>query len=364
MVVVVDRKQATRLIQALPVQDKKEGRKMSASSKTLEVAFPSQLESTDAQGTPAAEPAPTEAWEQAMADENLYLIGRPTLKGFLRFVQRHAVNSTDQGTLADEWRAAKEAVRSLQREEAGVADGPSIGKMGPEYEPLLLDFLRDPLVRHGFNTVPTQVAFVELDRLVVYQKRIDLTFVRQLESKLGPAPSQEQVFRFCLPFDHPQPPVKWCRVHPDKYVFVSPSNDLRFLGVMPLEPSHLKDYQPHGNLVSVVGIAVGFGPNFLNAVYAENRLILNNGNHRAYALRNLGITHAPCIIQHVSTRDELDVVAASRVRSDPDLYLKHPRPMMLKDYFNPKLHKALPVHRRLRQVVVQFAAEESYAPGL
>ena len=108
----------------------------------------------------------------------------------------------------------------------------------------------------------------------------------------------------------------------------------------------------------------GFSSNFLNAVYAENRLILNNGNHRAYALRSLGVTHAPCIIQHVPSRDQLGVVAASAVRSDPDLYLKHPRPMMLKDYFNPKLHKVVPVHRRVRQVSVRFEAEENYAPAL
>jgi len=342
---------------------------MSASSRTLDVVSPSQLESTEAQGTPAAEPAQPEPIEHAVADQSLYLIGRPTLKEFLRYVQRHAVSPEDQGTLADEWQAANEVVRSLEREEAAVADVPSggkpfIGKMGPEYEPLLMEFLRDPLVRHGFNTVPTDVASVELNRLVVYQKHIDLAFVRQLESKLGPAPSPEQIFRFCLPFDHPQPPVKWRRVRGDKYVFVSPSNDLRFLGVMPLEPSHLKGCRPHGNLVGIVGIAVGFSSNFLNAVYAENRLILNNGNHRAYALRNLGVTHAPCIIQHVSSRDELGVVAATAVRSDPDLYLKHPRPMMLKDYFNPKLHKVMRVHRRVRQVSIRFEAEENYAPAL
>ena len=337
---------------------------MSASSRTLEVAVPSQLESTEAQGTSAAEPARPGPIEHAVADQNLYLIGRPTLKKFLRYVQRHAVNPTAQGTLADQWQAAKEVVRSLEREEAGVADDPPRGKMGPEYDPLLIEFLRDPLVRHGFNTVPTEVALVELDRLVVSQKHIDLTFVRQLESKLGPAPSREQIFRFCLSFDHPQPPVKWRRVRGDKYVFVSPSNDLRFLGVMPLEPSHIKDYRSPGNLVGVVGIAVGFSSNFLNAIYAENRLVLNNGNHRAYALRSLGVTHAPCIIQHVSSRDELDLVAASAVRSDPDLYLKHPRPMMLKDYFNPKLHKVVPVHRRVRQVSVRFEAEENYAPAL
>src|SRR5437899_11154194 len=131
---------------------------------------------------------------------------------------------------------------------------------------------------------------------------------------------------------------------------------------MELHAGRIKDYPPPGDVVGVVGIAVGFGPNFMNAVYAENRLILNNGSHRAYALRKLGITHVPCIVQHVSSRDELDVVASSEVCSNPDLYLQRPRPMMLRDYFHPKLHKVMPVHRRSRQVTVRFEVEEQYVP--
>jgi len=99
-------------------------------------------------------------------------------------------------------------------------------------------------------------------------------------------------------------------------------------------------------------------------VYAENRLILNNGSHRAYALRSLGVTHVPCLIQHASSRDEVDAVAATEVRKNPDLYLKHPRPSMLKDYFDPALHLVMPVFRRLRQVTVRFEIDETAVPAL
>src|SRR5216117_1827670 len=110
---------------------------------------------------------------------------------------------------------------------------------------------------------------------------------------------------------------------------MSPSNDLRFLGTMKMESNHIKVYPPPGDLVGVVGIAVGFGSNFMNALYADKRLILNNGSHRAYALREMGFTHVPCIIQHVSSRAELELVAASEIRRNPDLYLEHPRPALL-----------------------------------
>ncbi len=37
---------------------------------------------------------------------------------------------------------------------------------------------------------------------------------------------------------------------------------------------------------------------------------------------------------------------------------------MFKDYFDPRLHRIVPVPRRLRQVRVKFEIEESDVPGL
>jgi hypothetical protein len=340
-----------------------EGLKMIASAPTLEVESKPESE-TETDPAVAVEPSrngPTARDEEC---ENLYLTGRPALKQFLRFVRSEAVNPPGEGTLTDEWKAANDYIRDLEKEEAGMADAPPIGKLGREFEPLLIEFLRNPLVRHGFNTVPTEIAIVELDRLVVYQKHIDLTFVRQLQRRLAPAPSEEEIFRTCLPAEHRTPPVKWSQVHRDKFVIMSPSNDLRFLGTMTLRPEHIRDYPPPGNLAGVLGLALGFGSNFLSALYAEKRLILNNGSHRAYALREMGVTHVPCIVEHVSSREELDVVASSEVRRNPDLYLKHARPSMLKDYFHPKLRKVMPVHRRLLQLTVKFEVEEANVPAL
>lgn len=298
------------------------------------------------------------------SEDTLYLLGRPTLKQYMRFMRNNAIDLPDRGSLADEWNKTNDLVRLLERDEAGAADNPPITKLGAAYEPLLLELLKDPLIQNGFNTVPTEIALVDLSRVVVYQKHIDLTFAARLKERLGPAPTRDDIFRVCLPFDHPQPPVKWARMHRDSFVFVSPSNDLRFLGSMELERAHIQEYPPPGDLVGVIGLAVGFGSNFLNAFYSDNRIVLHNGSHRAYALWEMGITHVPCIIQHVSNPHELQAVAASEILEDPSYYLHNPRPPMLKDYSNPKLIKVVKTRKRTRQVTVKFQIDEGFVPTL
>jgi len=78
----------------------------------------------------------------------------------------------------------------------------------------------------------------------------------------------------------------------------------------------------------------------------------------------MGFTHAPCIIQHVSTRDELQAAATSEVRRNPDSYLRQARPSMFKDYFDPRLSKIVPVPRRLRQIRIKFDVDASDLPAM
>ncbi len=55
---------------------------------------------------------------QTDTNENLYLIGRPTLKQFLRFVKDNAVHPPSSGELIEEWQAANRIVRALDKVEA------------------------------------------------------------------------------------------------------------------------------------------------------------------------------------------------------------------------------------------------------
>jgi hypothetical protein len=302
--------------------------------------------------------------DAAPLDDYVFLAGRPPMRQYLDFVKTNGVNGqgADRRAIVETWQAARRQIRLLEEQERGYVDAATIEPLGDRLEPLRQELVRDPLFQNAFGLVPTDVGMVELDRLVVYQKRVNLTYVEELKRRLGQSPGEEAIFRTCLPFDHPQPPVRWLRTHRNVYVFVSPSNDLRFLGPMSLEPAQVVGYPPPGAVARVVGLAVGFGSNFLNAIHVEGRLVLNNGSHRAVALHALGVTHVPCVIQHAGSREDLALVSSSELARTPDLYLRHPRPSLLKDYLDPRLGAVIRVPRRARQVRVKIEVEESDVP--
>ena len=292
-------------------------------------------------------------------DEHIFLTGRPPLGEYMGFIEAMTVDgqNADRGALANEWRTANDHILELEKQEKGYADNPVIAQVPGSLQASRQNILNNPMFQKAFGLVPADIGIVELDRLVVYQKHINLDYVRTIEARLAKSSSEEAVFRLCLPFDEPTAAVQARRLPNGGFIFVSSSNDLRVMEAVMLEPAQVVGYQPRGPVAGVVGVVVGFTVNCLSAVHAENRLILHNGSHRAFALREMGLTHAPCLIQSVSRRDELPVVIGDPVAKEPDLYLKADRPPLLKDYFDPKLRKLANVPKQSRQVKIVFGSE-------
>jgi hypothetical protein len=317
----------------------------------------------------ASSDRPSDAHEPG--EDCVYLVGHTPLDQYLDFMHAEAFGASrsDRAALAADWRAANDRRRALEEAERRWLQTPPLHAepdrrvlpLPPEMQPLLSTLNAHPVFRRAFGTVPARVALVELDALAVYQRTVNLEHVRRLRARLGASPSPRDVFDFCLPTDHPAGDLPPFRVRPlgdDEYVFTCESTDLRFLEHVTLRPEQLSAYDAPGPVAGVIGVVVGFGSNFLNVIAAEGRLVLNNGNHRAYALRELGVTHAPCVVQEVTRREELKVVGGGRLRRDPDRYLRGPRPPMLKDFFDPLVSRRVRLVKKTRHVRVRFTVEE------
>src|SRR5712692_1275041 len=116
--------------------------------------------------------------QQGKVDEHVFLVGRPPLGEYLGFITTLAVggNAIPQGALAAEWRKANDHVRKLETDEAGWADKPEIKAVPNSQEQLAKEVYADPVFQRSFQVVPTDIGIVQLDRLVVFQKSINLTY--------------------------------------------------------------------------------------------------------------------------------------------------------------------------------------------
>lgn len=302
--------------------------------------------------------------ENGASEQALWLLGQPALRQYLEFVKEMVVGgeSADPAALNDEWRSANDYYQQLEKREYGIADKVDCRDLDPSLAALADQVRADVRFRHTFDVVPARFGMVELDRLVVAQKQVTLDLIDGLAARLGPAPEPSALFQFCLPLGLPDTPVQVYRVSSQRFVFRSASQDVRFHESVSLRPEQIQGYDTFGPMVGVVGAVIGFGSNFLNVISVGKRLLLHDGYHRACALRKLGITHAPCIIQTVTHPEEIDIVAKRRVAEDPEFYFHTARPPLLKDFFDPKIRKLVRAHKMLRTIEVSFKVRDYLVP--
>ena len=295
-------------------------------------------------------------------ETEIWLLGQPLLNDYLYFIDDAVVEgqSMDKRALVAEWSAANDYYHKLSVLEKNIADSVGCQTLKPELSTHIDALKQDARFRHTFNRLPTRFGLVELDKLVVYQLHVTETFIKTLTKSITPTLSDDALCQFCLPLEAASPVVHGQKMGTQRYLFQSVSSDFQFQEALLLKSEQLQHYENYGKTTNMLGLAVGFGSNFLNVIEDDDskRLLLHNGYHRACALRAQGITHAPCIIQTVTRRDELDMIAYSTVAKSPGYYFNAPRPPLLKDFFDCKIRKILPIKKRLKAIEISFDIKE------
>lgn len=308
-------------------------------------------------------PIEPRADDERACTELLWLLGQPHLSDYLAFVADKVPGGRDLDAraLAAEWRAANDLYYALEQKEAGVADTIECLPIGPELAPLARAVEDNPWFKSSFDNLPVTIERVELDKLIMSQTHVESSFTAALGGTLGAAPDEAALFRFCLPLDRPAPPVRIQRLSGDRFLFSSSSTDFRAHHPRLLTAAELGGLTSVGPVVAMVGIMVGFGSNFMSAIRSGSRLLLQNGYHRAYTLRSLGFSHAYCVVEEVTRKDELKLTAGEDVAADPEFYFAAKRPPLLRDYFDPRLAKPLTALPMENQVEVELKIKSQTA---
>lgn len=280
-----------------------------------------------------------ESVEQFETRSMVWLLGQPHLENYLDFYRKKVIggDTVDPRSLTARWREANNLYYQLEQDEAGIADRISCKPLDKRLTKLVTQLEENDWFRSSFDNLPYTIELVELDKLVVSQIEVENGFSQSLAVRLGAAPTPEQLFRFCLPLERTPAPVTIRRLSANCYQFTSPSSDFRAHDTVLLRSPNLAGVKLPGPAAALMGISVGFGSNFLSAVRSGSRVLLQNGYHRAFALRGAGFTHAWCVVEHVTRKDELQLSATEEVLADPAFYFAAKRPPILRDFFDPRI---------------------------
>jgi hypothetical protein len=261
--------------------------------------------------------------------------------------------------ILDHWRRASQRMHELIAADPFISAAPL--DLPAEHSALIASIEGDALFRASFSNMPSRCRLVDIDNLVAPQREVNLDYVATLRGRLA-GRELTDLIEFCLAPRSTPPPIRALQTAANQITFTSPSLDLRFLGGFPkaLTEDDIRVAHFGGQPVQVVTLLVGFGAAPINVWSASGRLVLGNGFHRVVALRMEGITRIPAVVQQAANPE---IEFPDQLLGLSRGYLLHdPRPVQVKDFFDPLLISELRLKPRMKTLRVTWGPEEGIVP--
>ena len=290
-------------------------------------------------------------------DEMLHLMGATGLADFLSFARDFAdlnvpgtgaVNGSTEMDLAEAWRDAADVYEGVATVEAYPNELPGVFPFPEAMKAHCEAFLATPHVQREFDQVPVAFGMVPLAHLIVALPRLNMTAIRAHGEAIGTGSIADLALaQLCLPLDPSSHSLHLLERGVDAWTFVSDNHDVRLLQARAKAGAAATG---RGHVGQTLALELGFPSNVLNVIRYQNRLILNNGYHRAYALLKRGVTHVPAVIQVCRHWDDVGLVGGATLYENRAVFVDRARPPLIRDYADRRLcmHFAAP---RLRKYI-------------
>lgn len=275
------------------------------------------------------------------------------LNNYLELVSADPEKRKEQ--IKQSWAAAAAAFQELVATEAGLPESVGTRPLPPELDEYLQQIRADARFTKTFANYPISFEEVEIDKLVAGQRTVHLDWVSRLTAKGKP----DHIAEFCFDPGKDTTPVTIARTGNTTFTASSHNPGLRFLGAFeqPYQPNGI---QTGGQPVRAVVLLLGYGISTVNVYRVKERLILGNGFHRLYALKALGVTHAPAVVQNVNHPQlEMPPVIAEVPREH---LVSTPRPSLMKDFFDQRLVCEITQKCFIKTVQVGWGVNDAFVP--
>jgi hypothetical protein len=217
----------------------------------------------------------------------------------------------------------------------------------------LVDLRAEPtFAEHAATAKSLQFAYVDVQKLVACQPRVDMDHVDRLASQVPRVGDVDGLIRFCLPLQREATaPLMQPTFNPVTNTFgcIVDNPDVRICG-----PAG--GGQP-GTGRAIVGFSIGPGLQQMNVVTFNGRHMLNNGYHRAVALARAGHERIPVILIEAPA---LELTPTARNGMFNAQIVFGPRPPRVEDFLT---SAAVECNSRRMRVLFSVHAEVHPIPG-
>ncbi|NBW35827.1 MAG: hypothetical protein EBR30_12560 [Cytophagia bacterium] len=253
------------------------------------------------------------------------------------------------------WSSLQEKVKKMLYEEEFLPETIQSQEIPQQYMSKVKEYLSDNSI---LKTFPDGVDYemVEIDKIVALQRTMDEDYTNLLKERWSGKLEFEDILDICLSAKCGKSEVKHLVYDDNHHIFSSPNSDLRYLGsyYKKIEDNDL-DYSGGGVPIAAIISFVGYGVQPISVYKVGNRVILNNGFHRVYALRSLGVKEIPVFVKKVHNAK---INFPPNFLGFPKEYvLDFPRPTMMKDFFESGF--VVPIHCKKRAKVIQVRSNGS-----
>ena len=291
----------------------------------------------------------------------LYMYGAVTQIELNNLLENTSIDTEERkNQIKADWIKAAEVFQNLVNTEGGIPDTISAKPLPSEATDVITTLRQSPAFIKTFANFPVTFEEVEIDKVVAGQRTVHLDFVEKIKSNYTHSP--ENLLNFCLHTGQDKTPLNVGRTAGNAFTFSSDNPSLRFLGgyEQPYDPEFMETHHPGGQPVHAVTLLVGYGISTMNVYRVGKRIILNNGFHRMYTLRDLGVKHVPVVVQRV-THPDLEL--PERIADLPREYLTNAvRPGLMKDFFEEHLTCEVRQRNFLKSLQIAWAVNENLVP--
>lgn len=243
----------------------------------------------------------------------------------------------------------------------------TVKDIDPQYSKKILG-IEDRLKQYPFwHANKYSIKMVKIDELICLQSFVNLDRANNHKKKIS-EPKIEELLDYCFDFDREPPKIHNHFITNNAILFSTSDHDVRpgKIEVRKIE-KFAENTTEEKTQALVIPIVEGdpvvycvrtylFQPMQDGTTKQIYFLTLQNGIHRAYALKSMGIDYMPCIIIDPATAAETQMISA---KLSPERAMQNvsQRPPLMKDFFNPDLTEKFKVRKRLKCLRVEWKIE-------